>query len=268
MPAWFLLRAEANKPEGSVTYPSPLARGWPYCSGWHSILSMGKGFLTSASALQFLMTSGVLLLRTSRSEPGSGEVEVCPRSWPNCWRSGLLRGSRGAGSRDRTRARQSLSRGSSSCFGRDRVCSRGLTCILVLYLPSRVSRRRAAWTVVACVIIVGESMTGPRSCCSYTPAGLHGLGTHIECGCPSADFGWVLPWVCLPCPRRARTRRRPPFWGEGTSVVTRILLRTHPVRGQARARQSLWRPLRGTSGEAWLLILRSRGTHLDCIFRV
>jgi hypothetical protein len=38
--------------------------------------------------------------------------------------------------------------------------------------------------VVTCLIIVGESLIGLRSCCSYTPIGLRGLGRRIECGCP------------------------------------------------------------------------------------
>jgi hypothetical protein len=42
-------------------------------------------------------------------------------------------------------------------FGRGGVCVRRLACTLVvLYVPSRVSRRRAG-TVVTCVIIVGEA---------------------------------------------------------------------------------------------------------------
>jgi hypothetical protein len=65
-------------------------------------------------------------------------------------------------------------------FRRGGVCARGLACApVVLYVPSKVGRRRAG-TVVACVIIVGESLTGLRSCRSCTPAALRGVGMRIE----------------------------------------------------------------------------------------
>lgn len=45
-------------------------------------------------------------------------------------------------------------------FGRDGVYARDLArTFVILYVPLEVGRRRA-WTVVACVIIVGESLIG------------------------------------------------------------------------------------------------------------
>jgi hypothetical protein len=145
-------------------------------------------------------------------------------------------------------ARQSLRPKASLCSYRI-ACSIGVS-------------RWHTWTVVSRVIIVGESLTRLWSCCSSTPAGLRGLGIHIECGCPPVDFGKVLPLVCLPCPRQAQAWWKPSFLGEGTSAGMTIVLRIHPVREQAWARRSLWRHLRGTLGEAWLLILWPRGTYM------
>jgi hypothetical protein len=65
-------------------------------------------------------------------------------------------------------------------FGRDGVYARDLaSTFVVLYVPLGVSRRRA-WTMVACVIIVGECLTRPQSCYSCTPTTLRGLGMRIE----------------------------------------------------------------------------------------
>jgi hypothetical protein len=69
-------------------------------------------------------------------------------------------------------------------FERGGVCARGLAYASVaLYVPSGVDSRRAG-TVVACIIMVGESLTGSRSCCSCTHATLRGVGMRIECRCP------------------------------------------------------------------------------------
>jgi hypothetical protein len=78
---------------------------------------------------------------------------------------------------------------------RDRIYARGLVRdLVILYVPSRSCRRRAC-TVVTCVIMFGEPLTRPRSCCHCTLAALRGVGTRIECGCPPAAFGRALPQV-------------------------------------------------------------------------
>jgi hypothetical protein len=87
-----------------------------------------------------------------------------------------------------------LGRGGVCARGRvvlwaDRVCARGLARTpVVLPITSGVGRWHAC-IVVACVIMIGESSTIPWSCYPYTPAGLSGVGTRIQCCCPLVAFG-------------------------------------------------------------------------------
>jgi hypothetical protein len=123
-------------------------------------------------------------------------------------------------------------------FERGGVCVRGLACtLIVLYVPSKVGRRRAG-TVVACVITVGESLMELRSCSSCTPAALCRVDMRIECCChrrASAES----------CSRFVSLTRG----GLGRDGDRRSKeRRTRPKRGfsqehtmsKARARQSLW----------------------------
>jgi hypothetical protein len=118
------------------------------------VRSMGKSFLGGASALQYLMTLGLSPLWISRSEPGSGEVEVLPRLRPNSFQDSKSCATvdgvashgirRGAGGRDRARARQSFALRVSSTSGKTRVYARGLVCgPVILRVPSKVGKRRA-----------------------------------------------------------------------------------------------------------------------------
>jgi hypothetical protein len=133
-------------------------------------------------------------------------------------------------------------------FGRDRVCARDLACtFVVLYVPSGVGRR-CAGTVVACVIIVGESLTRLRSCYSCAPTSLCGLGVRIECCCPrrscpgfvsltrgGLERGWGRRSVVRgPRPRRGFSREHP-----SEDKLGRPRVCEDPWEGP-RAKRGLW----------------------------
>jgi hypothetical protein len=152
------------------------------------------------------------------------------------WWSGLLRDSRGVGSRDRARARRSLSQGQVLLRARQSLCP-GAS----LY-PCRIVCPIRSWQT-ACRNSgrmhnhVGESLIGLWFCCSYTLAALCG-GRYVHWMLlQPTDFGWVLSWVCFAHPRRAQTRQRLFVLGREDVGRDKDSPRTHPVRGKARARR-------------------------------
>jgi hypothetical protein len=141
-----------------------------------------------------------------------------------------------------------------SSIGRDGVCARGLVYApIVLHAPLGDGRRRAC-TVVARIIIVGETLTRPWSSCHCMQAGLSGLGTRIECGCPLVVFGRpYLEIILLAQGRlkrakhhRSEVRRTRSGWR-----FSRALGSSEIGLGRGKV---LVRPPWGASGEAWLLI--------------
>jgi hypothetical protein len=130
------------------------------------------------------------------------------------WRSAFRGIYGGAGSRGQAQARRSLSQGRALSRARQSLHPRaGLRpCLLHVLLGAG---RRHACIVVACVIMVGESLTRERSCCHCAPTALRGVGTPIEWGCLPAAFGRALPHVLSFSPETGSCEEDMVVLGEG-----------------------------------------------------
>jgi hypothetical protein len=121
-------------------------------------LDMGKHFLRGASALLYLLMLGRPPSQISRAEPGSGEVEVRPRSrlspsWDSmtCTTIGGVASCgipEGAGSRGQAWARRSLHPRASSVSGETEFAPKGWSTLLSYYMSrqGRADGVHVQWT--------------------------------------------------------------------------------------------------------------------------